>query len=95
MEEQAAAATQFLKQLANPHRLMVLCTLSQGERSVSDLLKSIDISQTSMSNHLAKLREDGLVDFRREHRHLYYYIKNADVMRIIGVLYDMYCKPSS
>ena len=92
MQQNAKAASDFLKSLANPHRLAVLCLLLQGEKSVTQLCEVVDISQTSMSNHLAKLREEELVGYRREHRTLYYYINNPHVSRIIGVLYDIYCK---
>lgn len=92
MEENAVQAAGFLKGLANPHRLLVLCVLSQGEHSVSQLLEQVHISQSSMSQHLSKLRAEGLVDYRRDHRTLYYYISNPHVARFIGVLYDMYCK---
>lgn len=95
MQEKAADAAAFLKGLANPHRLLVLCLLSQGERSVTQLLEHIDISQSSMSQHLARLRDEGMVDYRREHRTLYYYICNPHIARIIGILYDMYCKPDN
>lgn len=92
MEQNAAQAAQFLKQLAHPARLMVLCSLVQGEKSAGALADEINLSQSGLSNHLAKLREEGLVDYRRDHRTLYYYIKDANVMRILGVLYDIYCK---
>ena len=92
LSENANQAASFLKGLANSRRLLVLCLLSQGERSVSELVEAIDISQSSMSQHLARLRTEGLVDFRRDRRTLYYYISNPHVARIIGILYDMYCK---
>lgn len=92
METKAIEAASFLKGLANPHRLLVLCHLAQGERSVTELLSCVELSQSAMSQHLAKLRAEGLVDYRREHRTLYYYICNPHVARIIGVLYDVYCK---
>ncbi len=92
MEAKAGEAASFLKGLANPHRLLVLCQLVRGERSVTELLSCINLSQSAMSQHLAKLRAEGIVDYRREHRTLYYYICNPHVARIIGVLYDMYCK---
>lgn len=92
MEQNAAQAAQFLKQLAHPARLMVLCSLVQGEKAAGALASELNLSQTALSNHLAKLREEGLVDYRRDHRTLYYYIKDANVMRILGVLYDIYCK---
>ena len=92
MKKKANAAAGFLKSLANPHRLIVLCALAQGEHSVSDLIDITGISQTSMSQHLSKLKDENLVAFRRDHRTLYYYIKDQNVLRIIGILYDIYCK---
>lgn len=95
MKKKAGAAAGFLKGLANPHRLTVLCALAQGEHSVNELIDITGISQTSMSQHLGKLRSEGLVSFRRDHRTLYYYIQDKNVLRIIGILYDIYCKKPS
>lgn len=92
MKKKSVTASNFLKGLANPHRLTVLCALSQGEKNVSELIEIAGISQTSMSQHLNKLKDEGIVDFRREHRTLYYFIKNPNVLRVIGILYDMYCR---
>ncbi|MCC7305573.1 MAG: helix-turn-helix transcriptional regulator [Alphaproteobacteria bacterium] len=92
MKKKAGQAADFLKGLASAHRLNILCTLVDGERNVTDLIRKTGISQTSMSQHLAKLKKEGIVDFRRDHRQLFYYIKNPDVLRFIGILHDMYCK---
>lgn len=91
MKAKAGQAADFLKSLANPHRLMVLCALAEGEHSVTELIEITGISQTSMSQHLARLKAEDLVDFRRDHRTLYYYIKDANALRVIGILYDIYC----
>ena len=62
------AVAGFLKGLANPSRLLILCALSQGEKNVTELIAAIGLPPTSMSQHLSKLKTEGIVDFRREHR---------------------------
>lgn len=91
MPGKAEAVAGFLKGLANPSRLLILCLLSQGERSVSDLVVATSIPQTSMSQHLAKLKAEGIVDFRRQHRTLYYFISHPAVTEIMTVLYGHFC----
>lgn len=91
MKDEALQAAAFLKGLANPHRLTVLCALANGEHSVYELIEITGISQTSMSQHLSRLKAEGLVGFRRDHRTLYYYIKDMNVLRVIGILHDIYC----
>lgn len=91
MKKNAENAAAFLKNLANPNRLLILCLLTEGERCVSDILEHLDISQTALSQHLARLREEGIVDYRRDHRTLYYFIKNKDVGSVIAMLYAIYC----
>lgn len=91
MKAQAAEAAGFLKNLANPNRLLILCLLSQGELCVSDIQSHLDISQTALSQHLARLREEGIVTYRRDHRTLYYSIINPHVAEIVSLLYDIYC----
>lgn len=92
MLEKADEAAGFLKGLANANRLMILCQLAEGEKSVSELIEATGIAQTSMSQHLAKLKAEGIVDFRREHRTLYYRIAHEAVMTIMGTLYESFCK---
>jgi len=87
----AAEAESFLKALANRHRLMVLCQLHGGEVSVTKLQESIGLSQSSLSQHLARLREDKLVKTRRESQTIYYSLADGNVSRIIGLLYEMFC----
>jgi DNA-binding transcriptional ArsR family regulator len=87
----AAEAESFLKALANRHRLMVLCQLHGGELSVTKLQEAIGLSQSSLSQHLARLREDKLVKTRRESQTIYYSLADANVSRIIGLLYEMFC----
>lgn len=91
MAEKADVVADFVKGLANPHRLLILCVLSTGERSVGELIAATEIAQTSMSQHLAKLKGEGIVDVRREHRTLFYRIAHPAVMEIMAVLYAHFC----
>lgn len=88
----AAQAESFLKALANRHRLMVLCELHKGERSVTSLQEAIGLSQSSLSQHLARLREDALVTTRRESQTIYYSLANENVSRFIALLYEIFCE---
>ena len=87
----AAEAETFLKALANRYRLMVLCELHQGERSVGELQDTVGLSQSALSQHLARLRKDALVATRREGHTILYSIASPAVSRVIAVLYDHYC----
>lgn len=91
MADKAETVAGFLKGLANPQRLLVLCALAQGERSVGELIAQTRIAPTSMSQHLAKLKAEGIVDFRREHRTLHYFIAHPAVMQVMAVLYAHFC----
>lgn len=91
MQNNAAHAADFLKGLANPHRLLILCQLVEGEKSVGELIEATNIAQTSMSQHLNKLKQEGLVRFRREHRVLYYSIAHEAVIEIMQVMYSHFC----
>lgn len=92
MQKRAEEVSDFMKCFGSPHRLMILCQLAQGEKSVSQLMEATGIAQTSMSQHVGKLKTEGLVDFRRDHRTLYYRISNPDVMKVMNSLFDIYCK---
>lgn len=87
----AAEAESFLKALANRHRLMILCELHKGEHSVTRLQEAIGLSQSSLSQHLARLREDELVKTRRASQTIYYSLANTNVSRVIGLLYELFC----
>lgn len=91
IEKNAEKAADFLKGLANAHRLMILCQLLPGEKSVSELITLTGLPQTSMSQHLGKLRKEGIVDYRREHRVLYYSITHEAAFKVMNILYDIYC----
>ncbi|MGF6147156.1 Biofilm growth-associated repressor [Kingella potus] len=76
----------MLKLMAHPSRLMLLCLLSEGPCNVSDMAHALGISQTALSNHLAKLREGKLIDFTRYHRVLEYHIASSEAQTILEVL---------
>ena len=91
MREHASDAAQLLKALANENRLMILCTLSEGEMSVGQLNQRMDLSQSALSQHLAVLRRDGLVSTRREAQTIYYTLAAGPAGRIIETLHGIYC----
>jgi len=91
LRQHADEATRQLKALANVNRLMILCILSEGELSVSELNETIDLSQSALSQHLAKLRTDNLVETRRESQTIFYSLKPGVAKNIISVLHDFYC----
>lgn len=95
LDAMAAKAEQcagFLKGLANAHRLLILCELARGEKSVSELIGATGLPQTSMSQHLNKLKDERVVSFRRDHRTLFYFIDNTAALEVMQVLYDHFCK---
>jgi len=81
-----------LRAVGNEHRLLLLCLLaSEGELSVGAMLEHVPLSQSALSQHLARMREEGLVTYRRESQALYYRIDNPDVLKLISTLKDLYC----
>jgi DNA-binding transcriptional ArsR family regulator len=90
---QARKASDLLKSLSHETRLMILCILSEGEKSVSELEEILAMPQAAVSQQLARLRLDGLVDTRREGRMIYYSILNHEVSSVIGTLYSLFCAP--
>lgn len=92
MAQNAEQAAGFLKALASPHRLMILCQLVEGEKSVGEIMEVTGIAQTSMSQHLSKLKSEGIVDFRREHRTLYYFIASDTALRVMKEMHDEFCQ---
>ena len=91
MRAHAADASRLLKALANEKRLMLLCLLAEGERSVGELNARVELSQSALSQHLAVLREDGLVATRREAQTIHYALAPGPAQRIIATLHDIYC----
>jgi DNA-binding transcriptional ArsR family regulator len=94
MREAAGAAEEMLKALANRHRLMILCQLVEGERSVGELARFLDLRDSTVSQHLALLRKDGLVETRREGQTIWYALASAAVRKLVETLYDIYCGPT-
>ena len=89
--ENASRAADFLKNLANSHRLVVLCALAGGEMSVSELNKAVPLSQSALSQHLSALRASELVLTRRESRTIYYRLNGDNALKIIEVLQSIFC----
>src|SRR6516165_11651781 len=95
MQSKAGAAEAMLKAVANRNRLVILCELLKGERSVGALQTAIGLSQSALSQHLARLREDELVATRRESQTIYSSLSSKPVRRLIGLLYELSCAPRS
>lgn len=91
LRESAAEACGLLKVLANPDRLLLLCQMTQGEHSVSDLAAATGVEQPSLSQQLTVLRVNGLVSTRREGKQVFYNISSQNAMQVIDLLYRLYC----
>jgi ArsR family transcriptional regulator len=94
MAQAARNAAGLLKLLANENRLMLLCQLADGEKSVGELAGLIGLGQSPLSQHLARLREDGLVHTRRNGQSIFYSLASDEAGRLIRLLYEMYCAPA-
>jgi ArsR family transcriptional regulator, virulence genes transcriptional regulator len=93
-EESAGRAATLLRLLGNERRLMVLCQLANGELSVSELQARVGLSQSALSQHLALLREEGVVATRRESQTIFYRIVDHAAMRVIETLAELFCPPA-
>jgi DNA-binding transcriptional ArsR family regulator len=92
LEANAEAASELLKLMANQHRLLILCHLvARGEASVNTLAEVLGLSQSALSQHLAKLREDGLVAYRREAQTLFYHVADQRAVDVLKTLKRIYC----
>ncbi len=92
MAAHAGDAARLLRALANPHRLMVLCLLGQGEMSVGQINEQVPLAQSALSQHLAVLRRDGLVSTRRLSQTIYYSLQPGPAADIIAVLHTHFCR---
>jgi DNA-binding transcriptional ArsR family regulator len=92
MERAAGRAAELLRALANEHRLLLLCQLAGGERGVGELVAAVGLSQSAVSQHLARLRQDGLVTTRRDGQAIFYALASDEVRRVIETLYQLYCR---
>jgi DNA-binding transcriptional ArsR family regulator len=92
MQRNAIQAEAMLKLLANAKRLMILCHLVQGEKSVGELADLVGLSASALSQHLSKMRSQGLVETEKRGQMVYYSIQNPEVQAILSTLYLIYCK---
>lgn len=92
MHRHAAEAAAMLRAISHEARLLVLCELAAGERSAGELVEMSGLSQSALSQHLAKLREEGLVATQRDGQSIYYRISDQRAARILKVLRDIYCR---
>ncbi len=93
MSRNAGAASSYLKALSNQTRLLILCHLIPGERSVTELEHLLQTRQATVSQHLARLKLDGLVKVRRKVKAAYYSIADPDALDLMAVLYRKFCAP--
>jgi len=91
MSRKAEDAAQLLRSLSHAGRLKVLCELSSGERNVGELVNTSGLSQSALSQHLARLREEGVVTTRREAQTIYYSVADPKVLKLVRLLYELYC----
>jgi DNA-binding transcriptional ArsR family regulator len=93
LKDSAGDATRYLKALANQNRLLILCNLLDGERSVGELERAIGLRQPTLSQQLARLRSGNLVRTRRDAKSIYYSIADSDIRSVLQVLYGKFCAP--
>jgi DNA-binding transcriptional ArsR family regulator len=92
MVDNAKRASDFLKALAHESRLMILCILAEGEKSVGELEDILELRQPTVSQQLARLRADGLVTTRRNGKTIYYSLASDEARVVIGAIYDVFCR---
>ncbi len=95
LQENAARASDLLRALGNPNRLMIMCQLADGEKSVGELESVVGLSQSALSQHLARLRRDELVTTRRQAQTIFYSLAGDEATSVIQVLYELYCGPGA
>lgn len=93
LEANARRASALLKAMSNERRLLILCYLTTGERSVGELERMVQLSQSALSQHLARLRRDGLVKTRRSAQNIYYSLDGEEAKAIMATLHGLYCAP--
>lgn len=95
MREHAGEAAGLMKALGNEQRLLILCNLLEKPLSVGELNERVKLSQSALSQHLALLREAGMVDTRREAQSIFYSLPEGPVTRVMGLLQELYCMPAA
>lgn len=93
LNRSAGQAEELLKILANRNRLMLLCHLVGGEHTAGELEQLVGLSQSALSQHLTRLREAGIIEFRRDAQRLYYSLRDKKAQRILETMYELYCSP--
>jgi len=91
LKENAQRASELLKAMSNEKRLMILCYLAGGEKAVGEMEKLVGLSQSALSQHLARLRRDGLVKTRRSSQTIYYSLSGGEAAAIMETLHGIYC----
>jgi DNA-binding transcriptional ArsR family regulator len=94
LQRSARRAAPLLKAMSNPSRLVILCQLAEGERSVGDLEQLVGLSQSGISQHLAVLRREEVVLTRRDKQTVFYSLASAEVMALMHTLHKVFCKPA-
>ena len=94
MQASAQRASDMMKLLGHPHRLMILCELKMGEKSVGELSKSGGIAQSPLSQHLARMRYEDVVESRRDAQTVYYSLKEGEASQLIQAMYEIFCEPN-
>lgn len=92
LRQSASAATRLLKTMANEDRLLILCQLTQGEKNVGEIAQATSIHQPTLSQQLTKLREEGLVNTRKDGKFVFYALASDEVIRIMQTLSTIYCR---
>ena len=92
-EASAAEAAKLLRALGNERRLMILCQLTEGERSVGELLPLVGLSQSALSQHLAVLRDEAIVATRRDGQSIWYRISDPAAIQVVATLAEIFCPP--
>src|SRR5579863_6833513 len=95
MAAAADQASELLKSLGNRHRLLILCQLTEGERSVGDLAAFLELRDSTVSQHLSLLRKDGLVQARRDGQTIWYSIVSAPARQVLAALFEIFCKSAA
>jgi len=95
LQRKAGRATSLLKAMANSSRLLILCQLAEGEKTVGELERRVGLSQSGMSQHLALLRRKGIVAARREAQSIYYSLASEEAVAVMATLYRAFCAKSA
>ncbi len=95
LKQHASSACGLLKSMANKSRLMILCHLAEGEKSVTELQEHVGLRQSALSQHLAILRKEDIVKTRRSSQSIYYSLSSDEAKAIMATLYELYCVDNS